>query len=837
MQQFIKEKLSPTSVKRKVLAGFSLSFAAILLALGITHFGFREMLETVDEISTPNEKLIALNSIFQEITTLDQLQRAEAIRNPNKPFKAFLKQSQSLVDKVDSLKQMPWDSTQEARLSSLISILHERNKIFFSYLRLKSGLVNNTALVSRIDTLYVIIENEQLSVDTSVVTTQKKTTTTYQHDTLTPLRDDRSRLAKLFSKKKTPTEPITTSVKVEEELSVSIDTVAIARQNNALAEVEKIMSDLEKDQRTQSNKLLKQETNLIEANNLFINQLLATLREVENEEFLKIQRNNAKAATLVTASVNRISLLLIVFFLGAAMLVYLIWVDIARSNYYKIQLEKSRDEAEELSQIKQRFLANMSHEIRTPLQTIIGFSEQLHQQYGKNNEAIQALHSSSEHLLHIVDEVLDYSRISSGNIIFVKENFELLKLVREVDAAMRIQADRKNISLLLNIESTEDYCVEGDPFRLRQILYNVVGNAIKFTSNGYVKFSVSTQEKEEEITTVFEISDTGIGIRAEDLEKIFNQFEQANALIARHFGGTGLGLTIVKSLIEAQNGTLEVESEPGQGATFRITIAYKKATTPSILSAESTSLVTADKFSGKVIVVDDDVMILRLCSLILKKNNIDFITYSEAEKLINLEPDEAVTHILMDIRMPHINGVELCQTLQKKYPTTTYFVALTAHVFQQEQQELLDQGFDTVLSKPFREQELLSLLGVTITQIDTDCTEYSPDLSTVRRMTLGDEALFQSVIQQFIEETESDLDDLDEYVRHIETEPIREVIHKLAGRVGQMGENELSARLHTIEVSIVEGAELADLIEKIIGIKDDLEKMLVSMRNQLVKSE
>ena len=156
-------------MKQKVLAGFLLAFVAIMLALGITHFSFREMLDTVDELSAPNEKITILNRVFEEITTLDQLQRAEAIKNPRKPYKAFLNQSKSVSIMIDSLMLMSWDSLQLERLRSMKDILSQRNKLFFSYLKLKSKYAEKKQFTKRLDTLSTIIEQSQ--IDTSVVTT------------------------------------------------------------------------------------------------------------------------------------------------------------------------------------------------------------------------------------------------------------------------------------------------------------------------------------------------------------------------------------------------------------------------------------------------------------------------------------------------------------------------------------------------------------------------------------------------------------------------------------------------------------------------------------------
>ena len=597
------------------------------------------------------------------------------------------------------------------------------------------------------------------------------------------------------------------------------------------------MTALDKEQRAESKKLMDQELALINSNSLFVTQLLGILHEVENEELSKMHQNNNRAVEVVTQNISRISILLLVFFLGAALLVYLIWVDITRSNYYKEQLEKAKEEAEELSKIKQRFLANMSHEIRTPLQSIIGFSEQLKNYRGPHLEAVGAINSSSEHLLHIVNEVLDYSRISSGSLSLVKEPFTLFSVLREVESAMRIQAERKRLTLLLDLEKASDFNLVGDAFRLRQILYNLIGNAIKFTAKGYVKITLKTKEDETDVRCTFEIMDTGIGIREEDLKKIFNQFEQASSFIARNFGGTGLGLTIVKSLVEAQGGTLNVTSQPGQGSMFQVDIRFEKLLEKSIQPKALPQSGTAT-FSGKVIVVDDDAMILKLCSLILKKNKIDFVTYNDAGKLIHQDPDPEVNYILMDIRMPKINGIELCHALRKKYSNETVFVALTAHVFSQEKQQLIDEGFNTILSKPFREEELLQVLGLKIQEqkVSGDTNYADLDFSMLRKVTMGDESLFQSILLQFQEETENDLQRLHEGLKNPEAQALREIVHKLAGRIGQMGAFRLSAKLHDIENEIVEGSDISTLIDEIIEAKDEVEKLMHSIRFSSLQS-
>src|SRR5690606_37346398 len=209
-----------------------------------------------------------------------------------------------------------------------------------------------------------------------------------------------------------------------------------------------------------------------------------------------------------------------IFFLSAALLVFLILIDITRSNYLRKQLIQAKEEAEQLSQIKQRFLANMSHEIRTPLQSIVGFAEQL-KHSEKNNHAVDAIYNSSEHLLHIVNEVLDYSRIESGRLSLVREPFYLKKVIHDVTSAIVTQAEKRKLTFVVDTDDSVDLWLTGDAFRLRQILFNLLGNAIKFTEKGHVRLSVEVHREGLQARCVFKVSDTGIGMDQKDLDRIF----------------------------------------------------------------------------------------------------------------------------------------------------------------------------------------------------------------------------------------------------------------------------------------------------------------------------
>lgn len=789
-----KSFLSP--LRGKIIAAFVLACVAIALAVGTTYIGFNSLLEQVDELTVPNDKLRSLNNLFEQITRLDQQQRADAIRNPGKSYRAILQESKQLTATLDTLIAMPWNNTrQPGRLEAMKRVVAKRDYLLLEYLRLRSEFVSNKKFTQQLDSLSLILAvNQQL--DSLVSTNQNKTTTT----TYIP-EEKRNFFNRLFGSKKKDT--LNGSVEIKEETFTKVDTLAIARQQGARDEVERIMKRLDEDQRLQTQEMMQRELRLINTNVALINQLLSILREVETEELALFENKNTEAGLLVNKSVERISIIIAIFFLVAAALVFLMLIDLSRSNYYRLQLTQAKEEAERLSLVKQRFLANMSHEIRTPLQSILGFSEQLNSQ--KNNtEALLAIQHSSEHLLHIVDEVLDYSRIESGQFVLDRSPLWLDELVDEVATVVTIQARQKNLNFNIEIDQM-DSPVLGDAFRLKQVFYNLLGNAIKFTASGTITFGTRILEQNDiHIKTEFRISDTGKGIPKEEQEIIFNQFEQGGKNVHRQYGGAGLGLSIVKKIIEQQQGTIKVESEVGTGTTFIILITFEKTETPVVSPVQQTKPTT---FAGHVWLVDDDPLILKLCSLILEKNKVAYTSLQSSLNMLeqNLNVNDVV---FLDIRMPGINGVDLCKQLRARVPEL-YIVALTAHLLPDERKFIVESGFNRILPKPFRENEFLDALH----QIQSTPQQTEVNLSELEKMTHGDKVLMNSIVEEFIEETHRNILQLEKRLLDKDAAGAREIIHQLAGRVGQFGARPLMKELQRIEQMLVAGVPLNTIRE------------------------
>lgn len=820
-------------VKGKVIAAFVLASVAIIAALAITKYSFEGLLGTVNNLAQPNEKLRALNNLYQKVIQLDQLQRADAIRRPHKSAEALLHESEPIILTLDTLRRMRWSGQEQlARLDQMEKLVRERERLLFSYFTLKSDFILNTKFSRQLDSLAAIITWSQANRDTSVTTTERRTVTTTYPSLET--EDNRTWLEKLFGSKKPSTTNPETHFEVQEEFNVRIDTIYMAQQDSAIAEVGRIMKAIEDDHRLQSQQVARRELDLVNANTRLINELVSHIREVEHEERAIEKANSDMALDLTTKSITRIGIILIISFLGSALLAFLILTDISKANILRKQLVEAKEKAEELSHVKQRFLANMSHEIRTPLQSILGFSEQLKQQRSVDSEAVEAIHSSSEHLLHIVNEVLDFSKIESGKLTIERDPFDLSAVLREVEAAIRVQAAKKGLEFVLTYDESWNIPLIGDSFRLRQILYNLLGNAVKFTLKGRVGLQVDIEEQDYGVNCTFSVSDTGLGMTEEEIGNVFNQFEQAHATIDRQFGGTGLGLTIVKKLVEAQNGHLTVESTPGEGSLFVVKLHFDKASHEAVNVPTQYESETESRPVGKVLVVDDDPMILRLCRIILDKHHIPNEAHGDPMHVLDTPLDPEINYILLDIRLPGISGVDLCRELRRKTSGDTKIIALTAHVLPQEKHQLIESGFDYVLTKPFRENDLLNQLGIKTTTPAPEPADGKPDLHILRQMTMGDTELYQTVLQQFLQETQEDSDQLEEDMKHLNYDHIRERIHKLAGRIGQVGVEWLSGKLREIEEEIVEGKSIQQLADRIYAVLSEVKALVQKLREEEV---
>jgi signal transduction histidine kinase/DNA-binding response OmpR family regulator len=826
-----------SSVKGKVLLGFLIAALALGTSWIISKLAFENMLAKLEILSTPNDKLRLVNKVFKNILQLDYLQNERTIAKEDKK-EQFLIQSRELMATLDTLSMLSIDDPlQVIRIDSMKQILAQREEIFGNYVKVRSKLVSNEDLADEVKTISGLITENQRKPDSTVVKTEKRTTTTTTYTEVPDSskkaeQDKKGFFNRVFSSKKSKkdAQPIPSKIVQKQEVNVVVDTLTVAPRDSTIEMVSEAVHAIEKSQKQRTTSFVDREQELSATGNTLVGQLLKVMQQVENEVVRKANRDQVQSRKMVTANISRIEWVMLGFFFLTALLAYLIFTDITKSNRYRIELEEAKEEAEYHGMAKQRFLSNMSHEIRTPLQSIIGYTESLKKDQRPNKQDLNNLHSASEHLLYLVNEILDYSRIISDQFAFENRTFAITPVLDEVIQMLQPTAGQKGLVLSLKNQIPGNILLTGDPFRLRQILYNLLTNAIKFTETGEVSLHSAYLEKENGYVIEFKVSDTGIGLTSEQCQRIFNQFEQAEPSITRRFGGAGLGLSIVKALVTCMDGTIDVESSPGKGTTFTATIFLQKAE-DLMIAAEETEQ-KKYQVSGKVWLVDDDAFILKWCASVLEMYQIEHRCFSSAEEVLHTPWDESVRFVLTDMRMPGINGAELCQRLREYASPAVKFYVLTAQALPEERSKLMGMGFDGILMKPFHSSALLELLERHSEK--TTGVKQEMDFSLLSQMTFGDETVLREILGQFVGDSREDLALMRAFVKDADMNNIHEIMHRMAGRTGQIGAKELSARFRSYEIAIRENQaaitndELISVIEQAELLTDQVEEKALS---------
>ena len=382
------------------------------------------------------------------------------------------------------------------------------------------------------------------------------------------------------------------------------------------------------------------------------------------------------------------------------------------------EMKRAKEAAEAAVRARENFLANMSHEIRTPMNGVLGVANLLAKTSltPEQREYVRIIRGSGQHLLTVLNDVLDMAKITSGKLELNPEPFDLSASIQEAVKPLSLQAIEKGIACVMHQPATPYPPVIGDALRLNQVLLNLVSNAIKFTPAGgqVLVTSEALAETADELTLRFEVTDTGVGMGPEVLARIFESFTQAYADTARQFGGTGLGLSISRALVEQMNGTLTVDSTPGQGSTFAFTLTLPKADEHAPEPIPADNFDTGVLQGARVLLIEDNEINRMVAAWTMQNWGIEVI---EAETgpggLDRFENDGPFDAVLMDIQMPGMSGVEASACL-RQHPdpvrASVPILALTANAFRSDHERYLAAGLNDCLAKPFEEPDLYAKL-------------------------------------------------------------------------------------------------------------------------------
>lgn len=507
------------------------------------------------------------------------------------------------------------------------------------------------------------------------------------------------------------------------------------------------------------------------------------------------------------------------------------------------EMLQTKEAAEAASRAKSEFLANMSHEIRTPLNAILGFADLVRQgtdlSIAEQRDYLDTIHKSGEHLLSLISDILDLSKIEAGQLTIERLRCSPHQLIAETISLLRVRAREKGLKLDYNWIGQVPESIETDPARLRQLLLNVVGNAIKFTDNGGVYVVAQMVGTLEDSRLLLEVVDTGIGIQSEKLQSIFDPFCQADTSVTRRFGGTGLGLAICRRLAEALGGGIAVQSRPHEGSIFSISIATGSLLGVSMVEGplgdiprprEEPHARKGIMLPGRrILVADDGDTNRKLIQIVLRRAGATVLCAENGQQALEIALREQLDAILMDMQMPLMDGYTATARLREA-GLAIPVIALTAHAMKGDEERCRDSGCTGYLAKPVNAERLLEALAAEIGGIDmaehSSTNESGGGIGILRSTLPLDDAEFRDIVDEFVARFQVRLAAMHAALDAGDLVELGSFAHWLKGAGGTAGFQPLTEAAYELELALAAGdtlgatramKELDALEEKIVN--------------------
>ncbi len=795
--------------KFKIEIPIVLITTVILAMLGLSGKQVYESLsEIVDSMlaeARPDHKLMLAKDISSDLNALENTVKLYSLSENKIYLKNYSELNNSLASKLNEFENFSvTDSSNIHSLDSLVILANQKMAVWKNML--------NLSLLKR-------DEHEAFSQYS-----EKLDTIMVVQDTLyLPEEEKVGFFKRVFAKKKEAPPPLIID-RTDEKQSMQQE---IAKLENEIAERNKQVSTREAAYLRKSQEI-----------SVSLSRIISELETLEQSSLIKKTEN---ADRLARETFERLAWFALTVFLLMILVLFLFFRDLRKSRAYQKVLRNAKLEAENLARTKEIFAATVSHEMRTPVSAIYGLSEQLLQQPQnyKTQRDLEIIHKSTRHLIDLVNDTFDFTRIENQRLQLRGNDFILKNLINEVEWQHRKNANEKGIQFIADKQFNEELTLFSDESRIRQILNNLLTNAIKFTDRGSVKLEISSESDGEFEILNFVIEDTGVGIRKENQDLIYQDFVQLDTDINKKAGGTGLGLYIVKKLVELLNGQITLESEPGVGTTFKVTLPVRKGD-PAKIRKKFISHPAPESLKGKkILIVDDEEFNLHLLRNILNKWQIDFDEAENGQQAVELASRFSYALILMDIRMPVMNGMEATQKL-KNAGNAAKIIGLSANTNQEEMKNYLEKGFDSYLIKPFEEAALYRAIKESLEnnpdQIEIKNVvkpEFNIDLSDLEKMANGDPAFVKEMIEIFLKSSERTLEAMKENLANENLQQLADLAHKLAAPAKHLNATSVYKTLKQLQnlaesesqVSVIQ-TKFEQLKPELRALNENLQKLL-----------
>ena len=879
----MKNKLTGEKhLKTKVFLSYAIIIILISSLIYFTFNSFQKLTQSSDQLAQPNPRIGLLHNIIFSIYNAESNIRSYTLNEDEPTLNAYFAELSNINDMVDSLYLLSDDDKFFLQTIDSINIqLLTKTRLLEQFIELKRQDQNSVFYQRALDEVIQITGDQarvkEITHQTIIEPEPADTLHAYTPEEVSEeKRNIFTRIRNFFSGGE-DVRPDQSEV-IEERYAEADDNarnfqqirtdsiITIYRDTEVLKDdLESTLMGLAQSMVRRQERLLLEENRLLIEDKKVMDRIWGYVTMLEDYERANALKEAEKAHSTVRSTTEKIFIIVIFSLLVLVIFSLFLISDINKSRFYKNQLVIAKNKAEDLLLVKQRFMANISHEIRTPLNSIIGFSKQL----GKTNlekehkTFVNAINQSSVHLLNMVNDILDFSKIEAGKIHLEDTYLNIKEIADEVHEILHINAHEKKLDFTIDTSNLKNPDVSGDPMRIRQVLLNIAGNAIKFTAEGSVEMILSDYVKEEnpDISYVtIRIIDTGVGIALADQDKIFEEFAQSDNQVTRKFGGTGLGLSISKKLVEIMNGSIELISRKGEGTTFTIHLPLKITEKP----AEQTDQVTEvpdESMVAKILLVEDD----KLNRLLLKSVFEAFpgITLFEAEdalKGLEFIEKEKFDLIITDIQMPGMSGIEMVKQI-KKHPDqinkNTPIMAFTADITPETIIEINQNYINDYITKPVDENQLISkisgLLKVEQNQSFFDSFDVRDndvytsveenkkseknqklyDLEGLKRFTGNDKKSMTLIIEAFLDDTKTHIKELEAGLEKDNRQNIFQIAHKMSNMFDILmvnGATDCLKDLSRIKDNDISIEEITENVKQVIKISH---KLLIDLNTDL----
>ncbi|MBD8488972.1 response regulator [Echinicola sp. CAU 1574] len=521
-----------------------------------------------------------------------------------------------------------------------------------------------------------------------------------------------------------------------------------------------------------------------------------------------------------------------------------IHLDITSQKELEKELIQAKEDAEASTRAKELFLANMSHEIRTPMNAITGMINQLRKTVLDSDQTfyLNTINSAADNLLIIINDILDLSKIEAGKLSLEEIGFEPHHVLTRVMQVMGHKAEEKGIKFTNStFDSQISNVLIGDPYRLNQILLNLISNAIKFTEKGNVDITFELISEQDDIQNIkIGISDTGIGMEEEFVKNLFKKFHQEDSSITRKFGGTGLGMSICKELVELMGGKITVSSVKNQGTSVFVLLPLLKGKAENLPTTKPNTVDTSILKDKLILVTDDNDMNRLVASTILSNYGAKILEADNGIKAIDQVEKFPVDLILMDIQMPMLDGLKATKIIRQKEITEIPIIALTAFALKGDDVKFLDQGMNDYLAKPFDEYQLLETTckwldndlrndkdkAESINKKLPDSTEKLYDLEKLKALSPGNKLFQQKMIDLFKTLSSSSMQEIKDAYKSSNREQIKKIAHRMKPSISSLGITSIQQDIRKLEEGNMSDENIQKSINKIDKVIEEVNQEL-----------